>query len=262
MKKIPYLLILITGLFISCSADDDANVEATWFPVKITKTDYLMSNNSKTITLEYNSQNQISKIEIKITDTGDSDFYAFEYNSNGQVTSMEQTSNRSAAIGTVVNYTFNYSEDVLVSWNTQVIENGTAAGSGFRPVTYSNPKYIILENEITLGANNNISRMLAYMSTSSGFGNHDFTIHWQTTPGVFEHVEPKIPLQLIFTVFNRLQMDFYAFSSQEISHLQLPGETIVFQTTRNTDGNISSVTTLGVTTFYAKYDYEYERRRN
>ena len=79
MKTKHYIFILIIGLLISCSKDDDPQPEMGWFPTKITKTDYLTASDSKTINLEYNTLNKIAKIEITRTETGVKDVFNVSY---------------------------------------------------------------------------------------------------------------------------------------------------------------------------------------
>ncbi|WP_026473436.1 hypothetical protein [Alkaliflexus imshenetskii] len=255
MKTKHYIFILIMGLLISCSKDDDPQPEMGWFPAKITKTDYLTASDSRTINLEYNTLNQIGKIEITRTETGVKDVFNVSYNSVNQVETVQYSSTDPSSEG-IRTYTFNYESGILVSWDTETVaHNGSIIGSGFRPVDYAHPTYTIEGREIDIDLYNNISRMKGYINTASGYLFVEKFIHRRAEAGVFADVEPKVPLQILFTVQLWMGIDLYAFSQYEISHLQLPLETI-----RNQDGQIASVLTTSGNIMYAKYEYEYERR--
>ncbi len=263
MKLRLYIFIFLLGLLISCSKDDpkdDPQPEMGWFPVKITKTDYLIENASRTIEIEYNNKNQISKIEITPSDATYTNGYDISYNSSNMVETMHFSSTHpdNKAITT---YTFNYEAGVIVSWNTNTVApNGDYEGSGFRPVTFNHPTYSVDGDHIDVDINQNISRMHGFFKNNSGSVYPGFFIHRLPDAGVFENVEPKTTLQLLFTIYFRMEMDFYAFSRHEISHLQLPSQTVDFLTTRNSEGQISRVLTANGSNMYARYDYEYEER--
>lgn len=261
MKNKPYVLILILGLLLSCSKNDDSKPEMGWFPVKITKTDFLADNGDREIEIRYSNKNLIAEIEITRTFEGFTDKYSITYNSSNEVESMQLSSNDPSYVG-ITTYTFNYEDGLIVSWTTNTVnDDGENVGSGFRPVTYNHPTYIVNSREMDIDINNNISRMKGFLkNTSEGDAFPEFFLHRLPNTGVFVNVEPKVTLQLLFTVFFWMEMDFYAFSMHEISHLQLPWGTIDFQTTRNQDGQIVSVLTASGNVMYAKYEYEYERR--
>jgi hypothetical protein len=262
MKLRHYILILISGILISCSKDD-TKPEMGWFPVKITKTAYLQPvSSSKIIHLEYNNKNQISKIEIDKSDSDFIDEYLLTYSSTNVPETLRFSNDNPANNGDVSLYTFNYTEGILSSWINKTIKtNGDEQQGTNRIINYNHPTYSFLGNEIDIDITKNISRMQGFLRNNSLDSNPEFFIHRLPKAGVFENVEPLATLQLFFTIFIYLEMDFYAFSTHEISHLQLPTQKIDFQTTRNQDGLITSVITANGNTMYARYDYEYEQRK-
>jgi hypothetical protein len=262
MKLRQYILILIAGFLISCSKDDP-KPEMGWFPVKITKTDYLSPGGSKIIHLDYNNKNQISKIEIDKSDSDYLDEYLISYSSTNILETLQYSNDNPASNGDVTLNTFIYTENgILSAWTNKVIKtNGDEQQGINRIVNYDHPTYTLQSNEIDIDITKNISRMHGFIRNNSLDSSPEFFIHRLPNPGVFENVEPFVPLQLYFTIFIYMEMDFYAFSTHEISHLQLPSQKIDFQTTRNQDGQILSISTFNGNTIYAKYDYEYEKRK-
>jgi hypothetical protein len=264
MKLRHYILILIAGFLISCSKDDP-KPEMGWFPVKITKTDYFAESGNRTIHLEYNNKNQISRIEIIRFKVGSSlafiDEYTIEYNSTNIVETMQFKSS-DPVYGGITTYTFAYEDELIVSWATKTVApNGDNLGIGTELVHYNHPRYNVDGWSIDNDINNDISRMHCYYRNNSGTYFVTAIIHKLSNGGVFENVKPLVPLQLLFTIYFEMEMDFYAFSRHEISHLELPSQTVNFQTFRNLDDQISSVISANGSTMYARYDYEYEERK-
>lgn len=227
MKKIStYLSICLLIAVTSCSSDDDR--PQGYFPTTIEKIDFTNSGNNRTIELEYNNQNQISRVEI-INPSGNNTIKTLTYTDN----KLTQTVTTNSGDSETRNYIYNAS-GILSS----IVE--IAGGSTLTyPITYDETT-----NSYTLvdGADN-FSIFLNSQGNAVRYENTFFADLILTLDnnlsGTFKFLEPQIAYQFEFALFSG--MDFYYMSTQQINRFEFGVQDLEPIHTRNQNDMISTV---------------------
>lgn len=222
------MIIFICATVLSCSSDD--NSSKGYFPIAIELTDYTNSNNNKSITIGYNSNNGISEIIFDDNDGIKTKQYS---HSNGRITSVANTGflsgpnvrtfvyNASGILSSIIDETDGSTETYLINYdaptNTYTLIDGTESTSvqldeSGNPYQYS---FSYLTSNIVLTLDSN-------------------------EKGVFKNVESQIALQFDLALFSGGEL-FYYFNQRQINHFEFGVQDFDVINNRDTNGNISSV---------------------
>ncbi|VXB70388.1 conserved hypothetical protein [Flavobacterium sp. 9AF] len=223
-----FLLVNCMLLITSCNNDDNSSQQG-YFPTQIILTDDSNSVNDKTVNIEYNTDNTISKIEIqdnqgvkikqynytngKITSVSNSGFLSgpevrtFVYNASGKLSSIIDD-----VSGTIETFPITYNS----STNTYTLTDGgdsntVVLDASHNPIVYSNT-FVASDLILTLDSNSS---------------------------GVFKNVTPQIALQFDLGLFSGHL--FYFFSQKQINHFQYGVQNFDVINTRDANDNITNV---------------------
>lgn len=226
LKSLTFLFSLL--LVIACSNDD--NSAKGYFPTNIELTDYTNSINNKSVTIDYNRNNEISEIILEDNNGIKTKQYSY---TNGKITSVSNSGflggpdvrtfvyNASGVLSSIVDETDGSTETYLINYdapsNTYTLIDGTESSS------------VQLDE-----SGNPIVNTTTFISS-------DLILTLDATEkGVFENITPQIALQFDLALFNNGHL-FYFFNQKQINHFEFGVQDIDIVNNRDTNGNISSV---------------------
>ncbi len=246
MKKIStYLSFCLIIALASCSSEDDQ--PQGYFPVSIEKTDFANAGNNNRIELEYNTQNQISRIEI-INPSGNNTLKILTYTGNR----LTQTVTTYSGDSETRNYIYNASGQL--SSIVEIDEDSTST----YPVTYDEAtnSYTLIDGtdyfSVFLNADGNAIRY-----ENSFFTDIILTLD-NNLSGIFRFLEPQIAYQYEFALFSGI--DFYFMSTQQINRFQFGVQDLEPIYTRNQNDMISTVIYNLTAGGGFQYTYTYSNR--
>lgn len=232
MKTLQFISVLFISVFIiSCSSDDESNNQAKgFFPIQIAATGFSNPNDNLTIAIEYNVNNDISKITF--TDGfGDIKTKTYSY-TNGSVTQVENN----GFLGGPDIRTFVYN----ASGHLSSIIDETDSGSETFPITYNSTTdtYTLTDGDdtysVTLDSTDN-----PQLYSSSFFPDLTITLD-DTNSGVFKNVVPQVALQFDLTLFNNGHL-LYFLNQKQINRYEFGVQDFDVINSRNADDNITVV---------------------
>ncbi|RZS93437.1 hypothetical protein [Aquimarina brevivitae] len=226
IKLIPLICCLL--ILISCSSDDDGNARTGFFPNEIVLTTNA-DGTSNTTSFTYNTNNQIAEANFG------GQIVTFSYNEQGLINEFN--------VGSAAeSYSIQYSGSTVVSF-TNLDTNDVI------PVSYTDGTYDFDGSTFTLDANNRFI---------SGSGTLAVTYNEEEGPFTEVAFQPV----LFFIGAGAVARISYFFSVNEVNSFTIPlGGELTCTTTRNSDGNISSVAARsGDGTLIYTYTMSYEQR--
>lgn len=229
MKTLKSLTFLFSLLLVSACSNDDNSAKG-YFPTNIELTDYTNSINNKSVTIDYNRNNEISEIILEDNNGIKTKQYSY---TNGKITSVSN----SGFLGGPDVRTFVYNASGILS----SIVDETDGSTETYLINYDAPSNTYTLIDETESSSVQLDESGNPIVNTTTFISSDLILTLDATEkGVFENITPQIALQFDLALFNNGHL-FYFFNQKQINHFEFGVQDIDIVNNRDANGNISSV---------------------